>query len=1051
MKNDQHSPRSGLFSETQSVVPKSNRSLIMHTICTFLALSAGTCDSGPAQVTCEETICAPRDSCHIGQCEPQTSACLQIEVANGTLCAEGGCWAGVCRPAKVQLMVLNGEGEPVPQANVSWHQTQYSTDTFGHLTLDVNKFVGHSIAVISASGYASSSAVFDVRPGAHEQIVVRLLGTNPPSLIDPGQASQVKSDGVQIDLPAGGLVDSAGTAVSGPVRVAVTPLDPTTDRFSAMPGPLEGLLASEDRRTSLRSIFMAEVSLWQGDKPLQLKRGMKARLEFPIPAAMQRVVNKGDSIPAWWFDLEAGIWRQDGDGEVKYGSSGQLIWVSQVGHFTWWNADYPLDDARSLGDLNCLDVEVVDAQSGLILEEATVTAKTEDTDIFGVYANQAKTGMSKPTGGGVLVERACVNSIKGKVTRLMARKANYTQTEVILEAPTPAGYSSVGSTQSGLLMTAGSGANCTLARTTCAKARIKMAPLACLRINIDPPLPDVTASVSYHDGLDLVNRTAQIGIGGKVCMQVPKLTDLIAHATHTNNDGYTTYAESPQINVTNVNSTACSPTGADDCKVVSLGPLNGCSGVAPCPAKWTAFHGDNQDQQLMALAAAPGDPNGTIYIGGKFKGTLSWDGCLPKVNSDPSSSDLFVAKLSNKGRCEWLKTAGDSDEQTVTSLAVDSAGNLLIAGIFKGKVEFDPRLGIMQSTDVDSFVAKLASDGTALWQNQIRGTNSQVAVQVLVDRQGVGEAHDAVLLLGHFMSELRTDGYSSISKGANDLFGVAYTANGSYPMLGIRGMSAGGGGDDTLAAATIDGDHNVLLVGEYGASFSFAPLTTALAYHGGKDGFVAKVNSTGGALWQVALNEGSLAPLMPGDQRPAAVLTTAANDVIIAGSYSGVLDVRTAGEGPFTSADASPDVFVAQLSKATGQPMWAKSFGALGEQRVTDLAWDLNQNLLVAGMVQNELQLSSGAPTQPLGPQDLFIARLDPSNIGMGKALTQRRYGAPSVFITGPRLAVNQAQHLLLMGATLSGAGTQGPNFGSGNMPRGGGLDIVLAAFDPKL
>jgi hypothetical protein len=108
----------------------------------------------------------------------------------------------------------------------------------------------------------------------------------------------------------------------------------------------------------LESFFMAEVSLWSNGAPAQLAPGQTATLEFLLPEIVATRFQEGDTVPAWWFDLEAGQWREEGAGTVQLSSShpGRLAWVVQVNHFTWWNCDAPWTEK------SCVDVLVVDEE-----------------------------------------------------------------------------------------------------------------------------------------------------------------------------------------------------------------------------------------------------------------------------------------------------------------------------------------------------------------------------------------------------------------------------------------------------------------------------------------------------------------------------------------------------------------------------------------------------------------------------------------------------------------------------------------------------------------
>jgi hypothetical protein len=54
------------------------------------------------------------------------------------------------------------------------------------------------------------------------------------------------------------------------------------------------------------------------------------------------------------------------------------------------------------------------------------------------------------------------------------------------------------------------------------------------------------------------------------------------------------------------------------------------------------------------------------------------------------SFDVFVAKLGASGSLVWAESFGGSDLDWSNGIAVDSAGNLYVAGYYRSTVNFDP-------------------------------------------------------------------------------------------------------------------------------------------------------------------------------------------------------------------------------------------------------------------------------------------------------------------------------------------------------------------------
>ncbi len=204
---------------------------------------------------------------------------------------------------------------------------------------------GRFVAQVHATGFTEASAVVPLQSGMHVGTVVVLHPFKQALPIDSDVDSIVEQDGVQVSIPAGSLVDLAGNPVVGAAAVTIVPLDPTNGGLQGMPGPLMGITTLDGPPVSLESVFMADVSIWQDGERLQLADGARATLTFEIPDALEQKYGPGTIIPAWSFHVASGQWRNEGDGVVQSSPMGadKLAWTMDVGHFSWWNADYPAE------------------------------------------------------------------------------------------------------------------------------------------------------------------------------------------------------------------------------------------------------------------------------------------------------------------------------------------------------------------------------------------------------------------------------------------------------------------------------------------------------------------------------------------------------------------------------------------------------------------------------------------------------------------------------------------------------------------------------------
>jgi PKD repeat protein len=149
-------------------------------------------------------------------------------------------------------------------------------------------------------------------------------------------------DGVRVVFAPGSLVDASGNPATGPVQVAMTPVD-VTESPRAFPGRFEGL-AGDGQEGLIVSFGVVEVVLRQGGQPLQLAPGRSATLEIPVYARQGldgQPLQPGDTYPMWSLNPRTGLWVAEATGTVVAapGTPEGLALRGEVTHFSWWNHD----------------------------------------------------------------------------------------------------------------------------------------------------------------------------------------------------------------------------------------------------------------------------------------------------------------------------------------------------------------------------------------------------------------------------------------------------------------------------------------------------------------------------------------------------------------------------------------------------------------------------------------------------------------------------------------------------------------------------------------
>ena len=114
---------------------------------------------------------------------------------------------------------------------------------------------------------------------------------------------------------------------------------------------------------------------------------------------------------------------------------------------------------------------------------------------------------------------------------------------------------------------------------------------------------------------------------------------------------------------------------------------------------------------------------------------------------------------------QGLRRAPPRPTTRAAALAVDAAGNILVAGQFEGTIDFG--VGPLTSLKTDGFVAKLSPTGDGLWSKRFGEVKSQdLASGIAVDASGT------VIVTGIFEGTVDFGG-GAIHGGRHELFLLA--------------------------------------------------------------------------------------------------------------------------------------------------------------------------------------------------------------------------------------------------------------------------------------
>jgi hypothetical protein len=145
---------------------------------------------------------------------------------------------------------------------------------------------------------------------------------------------------------------------------------------------------------------------------------------------------------------------------------------------------------------------------------------------------------------------------------------------------------------------------------------------------------------------------------------------------------------------------------------------------------WSVRFGDASNQLPWSVAAALGDD---VVIAGALAGSMALGG--GNTLTSAGGDDVFLIKLNGAtGAPAWGKRFGDAADQRASAAAVDSAGNTSVTGTFDGTLAFGA--ATVSATGTDVFVARFDGAGNNGCAYAIDVGTSPTAGSIAVDVAG---------------------------------------------------------------------------------------------------------------------------------------------------------------------------------------------------------------------------------------------------------------------------------------------------------------------------
>ncbi|MCF8463675.1 MAG: T9SS type A sorting domain-containing protein [Flavobacteriales bacterium] len=234
-------------------------------------------------------------------------------------------------------------------------------------------------------------------------------------------------------------------------------------------------------------------------------------------------------------------------------------------------------------------------------------------------------------------------------------------------------------------------------------------------------------------------------------------------------------------------------------------------------------NGGGLEHDVAASVAVGNDES--VYIVGDFYDQAAFGSSQLQAMG---SSDMYLAKFTENGNLEWVRTNGGTTVDVGTSVGTDLNGKVFVSGYFQGTTHFDNFSASALSYN-DVFVSKFDSDGNCEWLSSAGSWGLDNCLGMAVAWDG------STYLTGFFEEEMFTQNVSFVGNGY-DIFVLNFNPDGSIKY----GRNAGAASSDFGTGICLGPDQSLYITGYYFFFADFDQITIGNADNG--DCFLARMS-----------------------------------------------------------------------------------------------------------------------------------------------------------------------------------------------------------------
>lgn len=338
--------------------------------------------------------------------------------------------------------------------------------------------------------------------------------------------------------------------------------------------------------------------------------------------------------------------------------------------------------------------------------------------------------------------------------------------------------------------------------------------------------------------------------------------------------------------------------------------------------KKTIKRQDGPTSSYSYISAFTTDPTGSVYLAGRFSGTVDFD-------PDDSDDSKTAVSRCDEEKCTYfnnfltkINADGSYGGTTVfdsladfSAIGSDSSGNIYITGYVSDfysaiwNSDYDPGPGLDQKRifgGLDIILIKINSNGSYGWSKLMGGTGRDKSNDIAIDRSG------NIYITGEFegQSDFNPEGGGDLKTATadNDVFLTKIKPDGTYSWT----KTFGAGETARGKKVEVDESGNIYLSGYFWGSADFDPGqgTDIKQSVGNSDIFLTKINHDGSYSWTKTFEPDVV---LYEEAESLYLSAVPGGDICLAGLFYNSMDLNPGNGKDIVSSNGYSDAFLARL------------------------------------------------------------------------------------------------------------------------------------------